>query len=1563
MTKSPLAAAIICCFILFADLPGFELISEESSGIMLYTDNSGAGTERCLVALPPGSRASVSGGGGFARIEGYSVIRRTDYCVLAYNSADDSLMPPGTARNIKVEFTRPFALNLPDAGSYRSAGIFINPAGAAVFAKKAVSHKSLSKPYSFSPVSAPGLKIFFKGRGMFRVRYSDISSFVSAADPRTFRLFNKDGVELPLYVSSSETDSFRSGDYFLFHGDILPGDSSYYNQYTHTNCYILKWGGRFGKRYVRTFAGRKADPFDISSSGRVKIATSCKDTLHLENDIVWRTAKAGIDVPDRNGACYLIRDEWFWETLSRRSHEIDLTIPSPYAADAANVIFRISMRGASIDESCPSCNNHEICFSVNGNDLMDSSGNCASWNGFDDFVFRSKPYAVNDLELTGGKNPLSIVSSSSEELELLNWVEVIYEKGLECYNNELYFNACPSDTSFLTEFRVTKITGNSYVWDLEGARKLEGYIAEDSSLIFQDSIYSNTEFLVHNSSGIKAPSSFSLMTDRNKITANEEADYIIISADRFYGGSRVEKLKNFRKSRGLKVREVSVSQIFDTFNSGIYSPFAVREFISYAYNNWKGSDGLPPEYLLIAGGAVNEYDIRNNTSAFVPTFLSYSQNFGLVADDSWFVTVSGNDPVPDMMVGRLPADNGSELSAMVDNIIYNGKSAPPGPWKKNILLTSGAENSLTFNERTNAFMNFTDVIQDMLRPGNTIDRVDSYDESRYYYSSFTDEKVRDYLNVGQRYCFYYGHGGGFGWMDENGLIILNADLVENIESGGKMPFVGSFTCFTGAFEWSPVYSANYSSLGEAFLKKRNDGCIGFWGAAGESEIELDAKIYSTMISLMPRTDTLSTGGLVLSVKAALHLEDDPAMNRLLYTYNLLGDPAVIMTPPSKLNTEIEKTSLSTSDEYAGFTISDSSAPGASYQASLYDGDSRISFVSGNLNSAGYAADSLPTGPDTIQQGFIRIYAGAESGEYYSVELFKKGILSSPVTNLEITPSLVYPGDSVRAVISVRPGYSDSILQSRVFFLPSDTIITANAVTEVPGYYSDLTYSPRDSVFKSEAVYLDPGDFGRNTDLYVSVRGSDASDPGLLWESGIFRTKVLPLPDYLFTADDYFSVISDSSGSAVLRLNLQNRGTGAGIRPSVKLYRGGTDTIVYSAASSSGDTVSPNRVFNVDMPWPDSLSRGVFMITAVIDPDSTVKETREDNNAFDTLTRLEINREYLASGDTLWSLDSGAAVSPLSASDSSIFSLIAKESFPGNFSEGQDSLYEGFQKKAWDFDVSAAGSEDGFKALVLFKADTDSLKSVLRSGKKAGVFFYDTSSGQWLWQGGEADSSSGTVSLQAGHFSVFAPGINSDSEPPSAEAYSAGTKLTSDYIPPGSPIDIFMYDNSGLLLDSVRISVNSSEVSGDDYSVSFNGQSRNKATASYYPGKTGILDSLRLFLTDINGNRDTSLYLYRMGEKFGLEFAAFHPNPFNTRGIIAYSLTDYAKTVKIDIYSMAGRKVVSFKNKGRIGYNEVVWDGKASNGEQVASGLYYLKLQADSGSDTIEKTIKIFRVRR
>jgi hypothetical protein len=81
--------------------------------------------------------------------------------------------------------------------------------------------------------------------------------------------------------------------------------------------------------------------------------------------------------------------------------------------------------------------------------------------------------------------------------------------------------------------------------------------------------------------------------------------------------------------------------------------------------------------------------------------------------------------------------------------------------------------------------------------------------------------------------------------------------------------------------------------------------------------------------------------------------------------------------------------------------------------------------------------------------------------------------------------------------------------------------------------------------------------------------------------------------------------------------------------------------------------------------------------------------------------------------------------------------------------------------------------------------------------------------------------------------------------------------------------------------------------------------------------------------------------------------ANYPNPFNPTTNISFALPVDSK-VSLKLYNVAGQLVRTLVNETMpAGTHTVTWDGNNSNGEKVASGIYFYKLNAGDFSKTMK----------
>ena len=79
-----------------------------------------------------------------------------------------------------------------------------------------------------------------------------------------------------------------------------------------------------------------------------------------------------------------------------------------------------------------------------------------------------------------------------------------------------------------------------------------------------------------------------------------------------------------------------------------------------------------------------------------------------------------------------------------------------------------------------------------------------------------------------------------------------------------------------------------------------------------------------------------------------------------------------------------------------------------------------------------------------------------------------------------------------------------------------------------------------------------------------------------------------------------------------------------------------------------------------------------------------------------------------------------------------------------------------------------------------------------------------------------------------------------------------------------------------------------------------------------------------------------------------ELSQNYPNPFNPITTIRYGLPNSSR-VTLSVYNLLGKKVKILVNNEsmKAGYHSVVWDGRSFSGYKVVSGVYFIKMQADT----------------
>jgi uncharacterized repeat protein (TIGR01451 family) len=347
---------------------------------------------------------------------------------------------------------------------------------------------------------------------------------------------------------------------------------------------------------------------------------------------------------------------------------------------------------------------------------------------------------------------------------------------------------------------------------------------------------------------------------------DNSADYLIITTDDL--SAAAGSLAAYRKGQGYTPKIVTLDDIMDEFNYGIYSPHAVQDFLSYAYNNWI----KPPKYVLLAGNGTYDYkDYLGFGDNLVPPLMTATP-MGLYSSDTVFGEVDQTG-VPRIAIGRLPVLTPGELQDAIAKIkAYEGSTG------NNILMLA---------DNPDGGGDFTDDSSDIISliPGR-------YNVKTVYLSEYPVNEARGLLSggidSGAILINYFGHGG----MDRlsydssyGGL--LTADDVASLSNGNKLPVVTAMTCSAGQFA-----EPGFDSLAETLVLRKDGGAAAVWAPTGLALDSLsrllDEGFYGAVFE--QRNEVL--GDVVLEALSRYSAAGGAPFT--VNIYNLLGDPALRM---------------------------------------------------------------------------------------------------------------------------------------------------------------------------------------------------------------------------------------------------------------------------------------------------------------------------------------------------------------------------------------------------------------------------------------------------------------------------------------------------------------------------------------------------------------------------------------------------------------------------------------------------------------------------------------------
>ena len=712
-----------------------------------------------------------------------------------------------------------------------------------------LSPADLFKNTSYNLGVETWFKIIVDTDGIHHIQKTELENAgldLNNVNPQHIQVFNR-GNEIAIFIHGEQDSVFDESDYIEFYGEATK------NNYTYDNIYWLKVGSSPGCRMFQK-NGNIEGTFPVVTRGLSK--------KYYETNKMYYA-----NIPNGEN-----EDHWVWEFLSAPA---DLNMDF-YAKDVVNIPslpanFSIELRGYTHTVSNP--DHHTIVY-LNGNKIFDEY-----WDG--QSVLHGKSVFLQGF-LNEGNNQLTINQPGDTDAivdqVMLNWFEIDYWRNFRANNDFAYFKGREEPATY--QFEVSNFsTDQIFIFDItnpDSVLKISNFDVHETvdnyKIIFQDQS-SNRNYLALTSAHIKTAKEIVQDEPSQLRSANNQADYLIITHEQFY--DNLASLANFRQNQNLNVITAKINDVYDEFNFGIKDPQAIKNFLSYAYFHWRKPS---PTYVLLVGDA--SYDFKNylgdSHPDLMPTHLFESNAYHTeTSSDNWFVCVSGPDILPDMLIGRLPVRSGGQLDGIISKLIKYENNPSPGDWNKNIMFVSdNADGGGNFEQLSDH------LADNYVSPDYNTSKVYLRDyESNYAIR----EAVVNNINNGCLITNYLGHGSLDYWSHER---FFHSEHIELLNNRDSFPLIVTMSCMNGYFQ----HAREEQCLGEAFISAQSSGSIACFSPSGFGYTIGDQYLGEGLYTAFFTDKDFILGSAIAKAKITLYSIGSSFYDHVEF-FHLFGDPA------------------------------------------------------------------------------------------------------------------------------------------------------------------------------------------------------------------------------------------------------------------------------------------------------------------------------------------------------------------------------------------------------------------------------------------------------------------------------------------------------------------------------------------------------------------------------------------------------------------------------------------------------------------------------------------------
>lgn len=265
--------------------------------------------------------------------------------------------------------------------------------------------------------------------------------------------------------------------------------------------------------------------------------------------------------------------------------------------------------------------------------------------------------------------------------------------------------------------------------------------------------------------------------------------YVIISPENLL--ATLQPFIDWKIQQGFEV-------IVET-NNNIGNNTAVKNYLSGLYNN-AAPDDPAPTFVLLVGDNEN-----------MPAFSGVEDSH---ITDIPFVTVT-NDMLPDMHIGRFPAQSAALLQPQIDKTLYYEKYEIADPsYLNNVTLIAGYDSYYTSTHGVPTLK---------YGEANYFNRDHGFTTVNEYIGNVSPAPILQTISNGVGFVNYTAHGSHTSWSDPY-VSIAN---VNSLTNAGKYSLAIGNACLTASFQVAQCF-------GEAWMQAINKGAFGYIGGTNST---------------------------------------------------------------------------------------------------------------------------------------------------------------------------------------------------------------------------------------------------------------------------------------------------------------------------------------------------------------------------------------------------------------------------------------------------------------------------------------------------------------------------------------------------------------------------------------------------------------------------------------------------------------------------------------------------------------------------------------------------------